>query len=142
MKRAAVLLFACFACGQVDQSNNGLAGKWAAAVSDDCIFTLELTPGPDGVEGTGSGSLDCFGKWSVSTLSDHETMRWTFANGETEDFVVRIRPSCGLPVTKMRPDLVHAIDLQPSNPSPGKFATTFSRSGPEPKCSAIFPPSG
>ncbi|HEY2029822.1 MAG TPA: hypothetical protein VGH20_11500 [Myxococcales bacterium] len=143
MKRAAALIVACLACGQIEQSNNGLAGKWLSATGDDCALTLELSPGPDGVEGTGSASIDCFGSFSVSTLSDHQTMRWTSPDGVTQDFTVRAHASpCGLPLTKTPPDQVRAIDLVPVVPAPGSFAMTFLRDAPEPKCSLIFPPSG
>lgn len=142
MKRAAALFFACFACGQIEGSNNGLSGKWFSIGGDDCEFTLELSPGPNGVQGSGLGSIDCSGKWSVSTLSDHETMRWTFADGETQDFVVMIRSSCGLPVTQLRPDQVNGLELRPSTPGRGLGSMTFSREAPAAKCPFVFPPSG
>ncbi|HEY2029821.1 MAG TPA: hypothetical protein VGH20_11495 [Myxococcales bacterium] len=143
MKRTVALIVACCACGQVEQSNNGLSGKWLSTGGIDCVLTLELFPGPDGVEGSVSGSVDCSAeKWSVSTLPDHQTMRWTSADGVTQDFAVRIRPACGLPLSKTPADLVRVIDLQPLVPAPGTSSGTFVRDAPDPVCSAIFPPSG
>ena len=137
MRRAAVLLALCCACGGGTHfTNDGLFGTWVASFDDGSI-TMVLIAGPDGVHGTvtGSGNVCPCMPTTVTTLPDNR-LRWTGQDGKTQDFEVRTERPCSTqsPLTES-PLQIQAMRLS----SPPQPAIRFVRISPTPAPCPLVP---